>query len=363
MNFRSLRVSVLVFPLAFGALHAGPTDDKDDKEMAPPVMAPMVADPFYAELDGGVVFLHTPRKNNDNLFTDVGALGGNGKDDSTGNFDTSSIGGSLGGRLGYVLERHPDNPWLGANLRVEGMVNYFESGTGDSGRYAPGGVNNAYWIQSLNGSPGNYIGVFQPSPTVHESTSDYFYQGGASFKSDFNLLDGAIVLTPMIGLDYSHLGQHFDTSATGNVGFFNQQEKIDTDYYGFDFGFDVTAHLTRQLSATYSTSIDPLIASSSYAGHQFVNGGVGVSANSVGDNTSLVTFRATTSVSLCYNLGPVILKLSGGVEYWDYAATVAEAKLPVGSSLFAPVSGSGPSHLVSSSMLNPEVDGAVIVPF
>ena len=362
MKLKTFCVLTLAPVVGLNSLQAGPSDPKDDKEMAPPVMNPIVADPFYAELDGGAVFLNTPRKNNDNLFTDVGADGVDGKNDSTGNFDTSSIGGSLGGRIGYVLERRPDNPWLGTNLRVEGMVNYFESGTGDSGPYAPGGPDHAYWIQSLNGIGGNYISAIEDSPTVHESTSDYFYQGGASFKSDFSMLNGSVILTPMIGLDYSHLGQHFNTSAAGDAGFFNQQEKIDTDYYGFDFGFDVTTHFTRQLSATFSTSIDPMIASSSYTGHQFVDGGVGISDNSAGDDTSKFTFRATADLSLCYDLGPVILKLSGGVQYWDYAASVGEAKLPVGTPIFG-VARSDSSHLVNSSMLNPEVNGAVIVPF
>jgi hypothetical protein len=360
MNLSTGLVSILILPLGLVALHAGTSDDK---ELAPPVVGPIVASPFYAEINGGVVFLNTPRKNNDNLYTDVGAEGVNGKDDATGNFETNSIGGSLGGKFGYILETHPDATWLGTNLRVEGTVNYFASGTSGLGHYASFGVpgpDNAYWIQALNGAGGAFIGVFQDSPRVHESTSDYFYQGGAAVKSDFSLMHGLIVITPSVGLDYSHLGQHFDTSATGNAGFFDQAEKIDTDYYGFDFGVEATMHFTRQLYGSFATGITPLIASSSYRGNQSVGSVSGSDNSSAGDNTSLLTFRTNADASLCYDFGPVILKLSGGVQYWDYAAAVAEAKLPVGSEVGSP---GGSSHLVSSGMLNPEVNGAIIVPF
>jgi hypothetical protein len=328
------------------------------------------ADPFYAEVDGGAVFLNTPKKDNSNFFNDPGEVGLVGQSNAVGSFKTDSTAGSVGGKFGYILSTNPRDSWLGNNLRVEASGSYFETSASDSGTPTPSiPGDTAFWSESLNGliNSSNYYGR-GGTAKVSESTQDYFYQGGAALKTDYNLgSKGEFTITPSLGFDYDHLGQHFQTTATGNMGRLNQGEKVNTDYYGLKFGFELKANISKEFAMFIDGGLTPQLAYSDYFGQQGINGGNGLTMSQASDNATEFTFNGNLDGGFTYDFGPVIIKLSGGFQYWDYAATVKEAELPHGAPIpafsaitEAPVQ---PSHLVSDTMLNPEVTGSVIVPF
>ena len=326
-------------------------------------------DAFYAEVDGGAVILNTPNKNNSNFFNDPGEVGLAGQTDALGSFKTNSTTGSIGGKFGYILSAKPADSWLGSNLRLEASGTYFETDTSDSGTASTADpATTAFWAESLNGqiNSSNYYAI-GASAKVSETTQDYFYEGGAALKSDYDLGHGALTFTPSLGLDYSHLGQHFETKATGNAGSLNQGEKVNTDYYGLKFGFELRANVSKQFIMFIDGGLSPMLAYSNYDGQQAINGGNGLTTSQANDNASEFTFHGNLDGGLAYDFGPVIFKLSGGFQYWDYAATVKEAELPHGATIpsGAPITAPSvePSHLVGDSMLNPEVSGSIIVPF
>jgi hypothetical protein len=374
-------VSVGAFLSMVGA-HTAPAAPPSDSSITPPQLGGYweSKDSFYVEVDGGAVFLNTPNKDNSNFFNR--ALGGpsiDSQDNVLGSFKTDSTAGSVGGKFGYVIEKQPADSWLGSNLRVEGSGSYFQSGASASGTILESGpLGSSYWVEALDGKSSNVFGIGVAPPTfigqqnVTEVTNDYFYEAGAAVKSDYNLGgNGEFTITPSLSFDYAHLGQHFQTNAIGLVvadGLFSQAEKINTDYYGLNFGFELRANVSKQFVMFFDGGITPQVAFSNYNGQQAIQPAPQFASTSeANDNTSQFTFQANLDGGFAYDFGPVIVKVSGGFQYWDYVATVKEAELPVGTSLSAPPPSPNspvqPSHLVSSTMLNPEVNASVIIPF
>jgi hypothetical protein len=361
-----------------GALsaHAGTEMAPADSSITPPQMGGYweSKNQFYAEVDGGAVFLNTPKKDNSNFFNDPVELSRNGQSNALGSFHTDSTAASVGGKFGYILSATPRDSWMGHNLRVEASGSYFQTDTSDSGRPKTADpADTAFWIEPLNGqiNSSNYFGV-AATPHVTETNNDYFYEGGAALKSDYYLgHNNEFTITPSIGFDYAQLGQHFDTSGKGTIDHqftgFNQDEKIDTDYYGLKLGFELRANVSKQFVMFLDGDLSPVLAYSDYHGQQGINGGNGITTSQANDNANEFTFHGSLDGGIAYDFGPVIIKFSGGFQYWDYAATVKEAELPQGAQIpgFGPVTHAPvqSSHLVSTSMLNPEVTGSVIVPF
>ena len=94
--------------------------------------------------------------------------------------------------------------------------------------------------------------------------------------------------------------------------------------------------------------------------------GGGALQNSATDSQDTVSFKGGLTTGLYYDLGFVIFKLGGGFEYWDYVATVQEASIPAGTNTEGAAPGPftiQPSHLSSSTMLNPMINSSVIFPF
>jgi hypothetical protein len=147
-------------------------------------------------------------------------------------------------------------------------------------------------------------------------------------------------------------------------------EKIEADYYGGVLGLEFKANVSKEFVMFIDTTTTLSYVSSSYTGNQTFSGGASVGtmtsgADSAGDSRSSFNVREQATGGFYYLFGPVTLKVSGGVDFWSDVATVQEASPPTGSSI-VPLPGGvnvAPSHLVSTSMANPEANIAVIVPF
>jgi hypothetical protein len=371
-------IASVVAVLSMVSAHAVPSAHPSDSSITPPQLGGYweSKDNFYAEVDGGAVFLNTPNKDNSNFFNTYGS-DVNGQNNVLGSFKTTSTAGSVGGKIGYVIEKQPTDSWLGSNLRVEASGSYFQSSASASGTISEP-EEAGYWVEALDGKSSNIFGIGEVEATgvqnVTEVTNDYFYEAGIALKSDYNLGgNGEFTITPSLSFDYAHLGQHFQTNAIGlefTDGSFSQAEKVNTDYYGLNFGFELRANVSKQFVMFLDGGITPQIAFSNYNGQQAIQPEPEFASTSeANDNTSQFTFQANLDGGFAYDFGPVIFKVSGGFQYWDYVATVKEAELPVGTPFGtggpppdsnAPVQ---PSHLVSSTMLNPEVNASVIIPF
>jgi len=362
------------------AAYAGPDDP------AKPVPDPMLGAPqprseFYVKVNSGAVFFRPPEKDNSNFAEAVNLPAPAGKADgvtSVGSQTGNATAASIGATLGFLLAAQPAESWMGLNLRAEVSGNYFQTvNTQNAGvSVNPGGI-----FTTVGRLDGNYTGTNQstdigsltagPNPVANETltTRDEFYQVSAAFKTDYIFDHGQLVLSPILGFGYSHLTQNFNTTAAGNRGSINQQETIDTNYFGPKFGLECKVQLAKDFVYYAEGEMSPLYAFSDYSGTQ--NGsstrfGGGSGPNSATDSQNSFAFKAGLTTGFYYDFGPVILKVGGGFEYWNYVATVQESTIPSGVNTLggAPAPFTlRPSHLASSDMLNPEVNTSVIVPF
>jgi len=376
MNYRPYYWTLFVIVACFAPFADAASDN--DRQIPFKVTTPQPRDEFYFKIDSGAVFFRPPDKDNGNFSeADAGTLtdGVNSLNSQSGNDITWKIGGTIG----FYLPVHPTEPWLGKNIRLEASGDYFQTSHTDSADLSvQPGVGSFITIGRLDG---NYTGTNQstdigsivagPNPVASETLDirDEFYQAGIALRTDYLFDRGLIVLSPKLGFNWSHLNQTFDTSAEGNRGSVTQNETIDTDYFGPKFALELKAQLSKSLVCYAEGELSPFYATSDYSGSQFgysSHFGGGSLQNSATDSQDTFSFKAGVTAGLYYDLGFVIFKLGGGFEYWDYVATVQEAAIPPETSTvgFAPGPFTiQPSHLSSSTMLNPMVNADVIFPF
>ena len=326
---------------------------------------------FYVEVNGGAIFFDGPIKDQSNIYRGNGALGGNPVTNPIDPNSTSDTTGSIGGTFGYVLDRNPQENWLGHNLRAETSADYFQTSASESSTTIPG--TNFFGMGRVDGQNFGIINpVFYGTNPVNVSfdSHDEMYDADLVVKSDYGLAKGAFVLTPELGLGFGRLEQRSSTNITGfssnNPGYANEQESITTDYYGAILGFELKANVSKQF-VPFLCAITTLgYAQSNYFGAQEFNALFSVSSENGNDSTSDSdgNFFAREQINggFYYDFGPVILKVSGGVDYWSNVATVQEATVPSGAAL-AQNPNVGPSHLKTTSMANPEANVTVVVPF
>jgi hypothetical protein len=343
------------------------------------------SDTFYFGLTGGAVFLNTPKKDNSNLFLDTTGDGFDGQNGIQPGFKTDSTAGAAGGFFGYVLEKNPGCACLGSNLRLEAAGTYFATTSTGSNTLSSTNPFEYFEAATFDGQRAFQLGdsnTGDPAPTVSEKTHDYFYETSLVLKSDYALgPQNEFTFTPFLGFDYARLGQHFQTNIDGALANFlqpevvsnaaplspysstelSESEKITTDYYGFTLGFELRANVSKNFVMFMTAGITPQIAVSHYDGIQSGNE-IGTPAEA-SDHASEITFKTALDGGIAYNFGPVILNLSGGFQYWAYAAAVQEAEYPLNESVFTPGPITTPSHLVASSMFNPEVTASLVIPF
>jgi hypothetical protein len=365
--------ALLVAPLAYAAADSASTQGIPLK-----VGGPQPRSEFYFKAESGAVFFRPPDKDNGNFSeatqfgptNGLGSLGAQSGDDTTW---------SLGGTFGYYFPNQPTEAWMGKNLRIEVSGSYMNTTSNTKG--ADLSVSPSGNFVDVGRLDGNYTGTNQstdigslsagPNPVGSETltTRDQMYQVGMAFRSDYIFDRGQLVVSPKLGFVYSHLDQNFHTSATGSRGTVDQQEDVTTDYFGPEFAAEVKLQLTKNLIYYAEGGIAPLYASSDYSGTQ--NGvssrfGGGALGNSASDSKDDFAFKADFTTGFYWDFGPIILKLGGGFEYWNYVATVQEASIPSGTDTVggAPVPFTiQPSHLSSSDMLNPTIKMTVVLPF
>ena len=349
----------------------------DGASQMPPlkITPPQPRSEFYFKVDSGAVFFQPPSKDNSNFQEAVNP----GPMDGASSLQSQSgddVTWSLGGTIGFYLPNQPTDSWMGRNLRVEASGNYFGTyKTQNAGlSVSPGGV-----FVSVGRLDGNYTGLntatdigsvsVSSNPVAGETltTRDNFYQAGAAFRSDYFFDYGQIVLSPKLGFDYSNLDQNFHTTAAGSRGSIDQHEDLDTNYFGPKFALELKVQVARNFVYFAEGELSPFYATSNYFGTQFgtstaLGGGAGNNAQT--DSKDSFSFKAGLKSGFYYDFGPVILKLGGGFEYWNYVATIQESTLSAGANPYT----SGPfsiqpSHLGSSDMLNPSAEMSVILPF
>lgn len=357
-------------------IHASPNTDTV-KLPALKLGSPQPRSDFYFKVDSGAVFFRPPDKDNSNFSeaVDPGQTDGLA---SLGSQSGNDVTWSIGGTLGYYFENQPTESWLGKNLRVEAFGNYFNTSATQNSDMS---VSSAGTFVTIGRLDGNYTGANQstdvgsitggPNPVAAETliTQDEFYQAGMAVRSDYIFDRGQIVLSPKLGFEYSHLNQDFHTTATGNRGSVDQREEVNTDYFGPKFALELKVQLAKDFVYYAEGELSPFYATSDYSGTQFGTSsrfGGGALQNSATDSQNAFAFKAGLTTGFYYDFGPVILKLGGGFEYWNYVATIQESSIPPGTDTVGGAPGPftiQPSHLVSSDMLNPTVRMSVVLPF
>jgi hypothetical protein len=351
----------------------------DDTTPWPPlkVSPPVLRDDYYFKVNSGAVFFRPPDKDNSN-FSEAFNPGPTDGTGSLANQSGNDVTGSIGGTLGRLLAAKPAASWLGENLRLEVSGNYFQTSDAENSDISIQPAGNFATVGRLDG---NYTGANQstdigsvtagPNPVATESltTRDTFYQADMALRTDYLFNGGAIVLSPTLGFEYSHLNQDFHTAAAGNRGSVDQREELNTDYFGPKLGLELKVQVARNFVYYLEGELSPLYASSDYSGTQFGTStrfGGGAGQNSASDSQNAFAFKAGTTTGFYYDFGPVALKLGAGFEYWNYVATVQESTIPSGTDT---VGGAAtpftlqPSHLGSGEMLNPTVKMSVIFRF
>jgi hypothetical protein len=376
VNFHKSRWMFFILGLSIiPVAHASPSDDA---AQMPPLKlgSPQPRSDFYFKIDSGAVFFQPPDKDNSN-FSEAQGFGQADGITSLGSQSGNDVTWSLGGTFGCYLPTPTADAWMGRNLRVEVSGNYFNTSNTQNSNVTvqPGsfvtvgrldgnytGINESTDLGSLNGGP-NPVG----SETL--TTQDEFYQAGITLRSDYIFDQGQIVLSPKLGFQYSHLSQDFYTNAAGNRGSVEQREDVNTDYFGPLFALELKVQLAKDFVYFAEGEVSPFYASSNYSGTQYGTStqyGGGALQNSATDSQNAFAFKAGMTTGFYYDFGPVILKLGGGFEYWNYVATIQEAAIPPGTNSLggAPAPFTiQPSHLSSSDMLNPMVKMSVIFPF
>lgn len=369
----------MFFILGLSIIPVAYASPNDSASSIPPLKlgSPQPRSDFYFKVDSGAVFFRPPDKDNSN-FSEAVNPGQTDGASSLGSQSGNDVTWSLGGTIGYYFENQPTESWLGRNLRVEASGNYFNTSATQNSDMS---VSPAGTFVTVGRLDGNYTGANQstdigaitggPNPVASEtlSTQDEFYQAGMAVRSDYIFDRGQIVLSPKIGFEYSHLNQDFHTSASGNRGSIDQREEVNTDYFGPKFALELKVQLAKDFVYYAEGEVSPFYASSDYSGTQFGTSsrfGGGALQNSATDSQNAFAFKAGMTTGFYYDFGPVILKLGGGFEYWNYVATIQEAAIPSGTDTVGGAPGPftiQPSHLVSSDMLNPTVKMSVILPF
>ena len=331
-------------------------------------------DNFYASVTGGAIFFEGPIKDQSNIYKGNGALGGNPAVSAIEPSSTNDITGSIGGTFGYILDRNPQENWLGHNLRAEANGDYYQTSV-SSFEAIITAPTNFVSMGRLDGQNSNIVvpTFFGPNaPDISFSGHEDMYDGNIVLKSDYSLAQGAFVFTPEVGVSFARLNQRYSTDISGFSptlgGFANEEEHIDTEYYGAVFGFELKANVTKNFVPFLSAVTTLGYAQSNYFGSQEYNSLFNNSSengnDSVSDSRGDFSAREQINAGFYYDFGPVILKVSGGVDYWSSVATVQEATVPSGSLLSL---GQNPnveaSHLTYASMANPEAKVTVIVPF
>jgi hypothetical protein len=274
---------------------------------------------------------------------------------------------------------------MGSSLRAEVNGNYFQTSSSDGSQFnanASGfGPLSYLAVGRLDGQNGTFKPTVittwlmaNPFANVAFTSNDEVYDVDAVVKTDYVVADGAFTFTPKFGFAYTDIDQRFDTMTTGAITtgptFVHDLEKIESDYYGGVLGLECKANVSKEFTVFAETTTTLSYVSSSYTGNQNFSGGASVGtmtagADSATDSRSSFNLREQAGGGFYYRLGPVTLKVSGGVDYWSDVESVQEASPQISSSI-VPLPGGvnvAPSHLVSTSMVNPEANIAVIVPF
>lgn len=334
---------------------------------------------FYAEANGGAIFFNGPNKDESNIFTGstvgvTGPITGH----PVGAFSTTDTTGSVGGTFGYVVAPHPGESWIGANLRAEVSGNYYQTsadgaanvGTLPASYVAVGRLDGAnaeivdpvisYSVAGAPVTPSSFT-------SVKFDSHDEIYDIDAVVKSDYFLSQGAFVFTPKVGLAYAHIDQRSSTFVTspGAPNFANQEENLGTDYYGAKLGFELKANVSKSFVMFIDESTTLAYADANYEGNQqyaSTFNATSVGTDRVTDSKSDFALREQVNAGVYYVFGPVIVKVSGGFDYWSDVSSVQEASPPTGGLLVGNTSVT-PSHVAKTTMVNPQANVAVIVPF
>ena len=376
--YRSRWMAATLLGIVVGS-QAHATADDDSMMSQLKVGEPKPRSDFYVKVDTGAVFVQPPKKDNNNFQDSISSGPATGVNTLTQQ-SADQATWTVGGTVGFYLPGQPTEPWMGKNLRVEASGSYFATDDGQNSglSVSPGGT-----FARVDRLDGNYAGPRQPTdigslsvssnPVASETltTKDTFYQAGTAFRNDYLFDYGRVVLSPRLGFEWSHLTQNFHTTASGARGSVDQQEEIDTDYFGPKISLELKIQLARNFIYFADGEMSPYYASSDYSGSQ--NGSsvpgifLGGSGHNVAtDSQSKISFKGGLTSGFYYDFGPVIVKVDGGFEYWNYVASVQESSAPGGADPFNGVVKPftvQPSHLISSDMFNPTAGVSVILPF
>ena len=260
-------------------------------------------DGFYATVDGGAVFFNGPVKDQSNIYRGYGGAPFNlpATDHPVGPSDTSDTTGSVGGTFGYVLSRHPEESWLGTNLRAEAGGDYLQTSASSS--------------QSVSASPTNYVSIGRldgqnftdsfslvnnpfiavgnaavPVANIKFDSHDELYDAKVVLKSDYCVAQGAFVFTPEVGVGFARIEQRSSTDLSGSTTtqptYANEQESINANYYGAILGFELKANVSKSFVPFFSVVSTLGYAQAGYFGAQEYSSNFNIASINNNDSVS-----------------------------------------------------------------------------
>jgi hypothetical protein len=244
-------------------------------------------------------------------------------------FDPDEITPLWGLTMGYVLA--PGAQALGSNTRVELTGHYFGFSDTKSRRPVPPDYTDFLAIDGT-GHVDDPVGPDDPFDAEFRVEYDYL-DAGVLVRTDFELGAG-VVLSPSVGLAVSMIDEHhslqfFDPADSEE---FNRiREDVETWSGGPTLGSQLRVPLFFGLSLRLGGTAWLAYAHSEYdAGQVFFPGDPATGVANADNVRSGFGFRGTGSASLAWEAGPVVLAVTGGVDYWDRVPEIVHPQAPLG---------------------------------
>jgi hypothetical protein len=319
--------------------------------------APARADVFYDSGDASVAttddgeiyfgigaaaywFTAPERRNVGTIYQELGTI----LESDVLHFQPDDVSPMYGATLGWVLD--PEDGEIGSNVRVELTGHWFQMEDARSATVAP-----AFWwdFLSLNGT-GYVDDVPSPgSPRNFDLESHYrYFDAGALVRTDIAF--GPLVVSPSAGLQVHRLREHTSMQFFGAGTEFNRiREDVETWYGGGTFGTQFVLPIVSGLSIHAGGTAWLSYFDSDYEGDQTyisVPGGAHVD-----DGKDGFAFRGTASGGATVSVGPVSLSLTGGIDFWDFAARIRQPQAPLGV-MYNSVSQTDSAKITRSDMVN-----------
>lgn len=300
---------------------------------------------IYFGLGAAAYWFTAPeRRNVGTIYTDDGNVFATTLESDVLHFQPDDVSPMYGATLGWVLD--PEDGDIGSNVRVELTGHWFQMEDARSATVAP----PVYWdFLALDGT-GYADDVVPPgNPRNFDLESHYrYFDVGTLVRTD--IVFGPLVVIPSVGLQAHRLREHTSMQFFGGGTEFNRiREDVETWYGGGTFGSQFVLRVVPGLSLHAGGTAWLSYFNSDYEGDQTYISVPG-SAH-VDDGKDGFAFRGTASGGATASIGPVSLSITGGVDFWDFAARIRQPQAPLGV-LYNSVTQTDPAKITRSDMTN-----------